>query len=212
MYFVLCLWVLKLWCFYTAGKPSTVTTLGPRATTTIISGGKTNLNFCANGPCIWLLRLNVVLYLSASCGQRSKRPSSSLSIFRIIGGQVSDIRQQPWQAAITVYSPRTRSHNFLCGGVLIDSCWVLSAAHCFQEGWAYSFVQFTLTLVHWGLWEKLEPIKADFRREVGYTLNTSPIHLKANIKSHTSIYIHTHVLFRIASWLSLHVFELWKET
>ncbi|KAK3540088.1 hypothetical protein QTP70_025653 [Hemibagrus guttatus] len=89
-------------------KPSTITNLGPRAPTTSIRG--------------------------ASCGQRSERPSSSLPIFRIHGGQVSDIRQQPWQAAITVYSPRTKSNNFLCGGVLIDSCWLLSAAHCFQEG------------------------------------------------------------------------------
>ncbi|XP_060737276.1 salivary plasminogen activator beta isoform X2 [Tachysurus vachellii] len=88
-------------------KPSTITTLGPRAPTTAIRG--------------------------TSCGQRSERPSSSLPIFRILGGQVSDIKQQPWQAAITVYSPRTKSHNFLCGGVLIDSCWLLSAAHCFQE-------------------------------------------------------------------------------
>ncbi|XP_017323516.2 tissue-type plasminogen activator isoform X7 [Ictalurus punctatus] len=89
-------------------KPSTITTLGPRAPTTTIRG--------------------------TSCGQRSEMPSSS--IFRILGGQDSDIRQQPWQVAITVYLPRTKSHNFLCGGVLIDSCWVLSAAHCFQEGFA----------------------------------------------------------------------------
>uniref|UniRef100_A0A671MTF6 Plasminogen activator n=1 Tax=Sinocyclocheilus anshuiensis TaxID=1608454 RepID=A0A671MTF6_9TELE len=68
-----------------------------------------------------------------SCGQRTEAPSNSLPMFRIRGGQVSDIREQPWQAAITVYLPRAKSYNFLCGGVLIDSCWILSAAHCFQE-------------------------------------------------------------------------------
>uniref|UniRef100_A0A671MTH1 Tissue-type plasminogen activator-like n=1 Tax=Sinocyclocheilus anshuiensis TaxID=1608454 RepID=A0A671MTH1_9TELE len=70
---------------------------------------------------------------TCSCGQRTEAPSNSLPMFRIRGGQVSDIREQPWQAAITVYLPRAKSYNFLCGGVLIDSCWILSAAHCFQE-------------------------------------------------------------------------------
>ncbi|XP_062854794.1 tissue-type plasminogen activator, partial [Trichomycterus rosablanca] len=88
-------------------KPSTITTLGPRAPTSTSNKG--------------------------SCGQRSSKPST-LPMFRIIEGQVSDIKEQPWQAAITVYWPRSKSHNFLCGGVLIDSCFVLSAAHCFQEG------------------------------------------------------------------------------
>uniref|UniRef100_A0A9J8C8U6 Plasminogen activator n=1 Tax=Cyprinus carpio carpio TaxID=630221 RepID=A0A9J8C8U6_CYPCA len=68
-----------------------------------------------------------------SCGQRTEAPTNSLPMFRIRGGQASDIREHPWQAAITVYLPRAKSYNFLCGGVLIDSCWILSAAHCFQE-------------------------------------------------------------------------------
>ncbi|TTB27304.1 Salivary plasminogen activator alpha 1 [Bagarius yarrelli] len=75
---------------------------------------------------------------AASCGQRT------LPIFRILGGQFSDIRQQPWQAAITVHSPRTKTHNFLCGGVLIDSCWLLSAAHCFQERFTEDRIQVIL--------------------------------------------------------------------
>uniref|UniRef100_A0A4W6FGD5 Plasminogen activator, tissue n=1 Tax=Lates calcarifer TaxID=8187 RepID=A0A4W6FGD5_LATCA len=48
--------------------------------------------------------------------------------FRIFGGRQSDITDQPWQAAINVYQPRRRQHFHRCGGVLIDSCWVLSAA------------------------------------------------------------------------------------
>uniref|UniRef100_A0A671MV15 Plasminogen activator n=1 Tax=Sinocyclocheilus anshuiensis TaxID=1608454 RepID=A0A671MV15_9TELE len=88
-------------------KTPSITTLGPRAPITTNNQG--------------------------SCGQRTEAPSNSLPMFRIRGGQVSDIREQPWQAAITVYLPRAKSYNFLCGGVLIDSCWILSAAHCFQE-------------------------------------------------------------------------------
>ncbi|KAI1901130.1 hypothetical protein AGOR_G00057030 [Albula goreensis] len=84
-------------------RPSGGTTLGPRGTTT-------------NNR--------------ASCGQRVDTPPR-VPMFRMFGGQESDITAQPWQAAITSYSRRSREHVFRCGGVLIASCWVLSAAHCF---------------------------------------------------------------------------------
>uniref|UniRef100_A0A672SHL3 Plasminogen activator, tissue type n=1 Tax=Sinocyclocheilus grahami TaxID=75366 RepID=A0A672SHL3_SINGR len=82
-------------------KTPSITTLGPRAPITTNTQG--------------------------SCGQRVEAPSNSLPMFRIRGGQVSDIREQPWQAALTVYLPRAKSYSFLCGGVLIDSCWILTA-------------------------------------------------------------------------------------
>ncbi|XP_024132024.1 tissue-type plasminogen activator isoform X3 [Oryzias melastigma] len=85
--------------------PSTITTLGPRAPTT-------------NNQ--------------ATCGQRLDN-TLNRPTFRIFGGRGSDITEQPWQAAINFYVPRVKRHFHLCGGVLIDSCWVLSAAHCFQE-------------------------------------------------------------------------------
>lgn len=65
----------------------------------------------------------------ATCGRRQyKRPQ-----FRIKGGLFSDITSHPWQAAIFVQNRRSPGERFLCGGILISSCWVLSAAHCFQE-------------------------------------------------------------------------------
>ncbi|XP_076126390.1 tissue-type plasminogen activator [Alosa pseudoharengus] len=105
----------------TVTRPRPPTTLGPRAPTTNNSNRGT-------------------------CGQRASPGSSSDSApsFRMRGGKESDIREQPWQAAITVYRPRARAHSFLCGGVLIESCWVLSAAHCFQEGFSANRVQVTL--------------------------------------------------------------------
>ncbi|KAM9858269.1 tissue-type plasminogen activator isoform 2-T3 [Aulostomus maculatus] len=85
---------------------SIITTLGPRAPTTNNNGG--------------------------TCGQRLDN-SLNRPAFRIFGGRESDITEQPWQAAINVYHARHRQYFHLCGGVLIDSCWVLSAAHCFED-------------------------------------------------------------------------------
>ncbi|XP_061754381.1 tissue-type plasminogen activator isoform X1 [Nerophis ophidion] len=67
----------------------------------------------------------------ATCGQRLDNTLNKPA-FRMFGGKESDITEQPWQAAINVYQPRLRQHFHRCGGVLIDSCWVLSAAHCFE--------------------------------------------------------------------------------
>uniref|UniRef100_A0A8C7RM81 Plasminogen activator, tissue n=1 Tax=Oncorhynchus mykiss TaxID=8022 RepID=A0A8C7RM81_ONCMY len=70
---------------------------------------------------------------AGTCGQRADNNLSRPS-FRILGGaRQSDITEQPWQAAINVFRSTYKAHLFLCGGVLIDSCWVLSAAHCFDE-------------------------------------------------------------------------------
>ncbi|CAB1428287.1 unnamed protein product [Pleuronectes platessa] len=86
---------------------STITTLGPRAPTRNNNHG-------------------------ATCGQRLDN-SLNRPAFRIFGGRETDITDQPWQAAINVVQRRSKLHLHRCGGVLINSCWVLSAAHCFEE-------------------------------------------------------------------------------
>ncbi|XP_038840476.1 tissue-type plasminogen activator-like isoform X1 [Salvelinus namaycush] len=100
-------------------RPTTITTLGPRAPT------NNNNN-------------------RGTCGQRADNNHSRPS-FRILGGaRQSDITEQPWQAAINVFRSTYKAHFFLCGGVLIDSCWVLSAAHCFDEGFKPERLQVVL--------------------------------------------------------------------
>ncbi|XP_067857489.1 tissue-type plasminogen activator [Heptranchias perlo] len=63
------------------------------------------------------------------CGKRRPRAVQ----FRILGGTSSDITSHPWQAAIFIYNRRSKDYSFLCGGSLIGSCWVLTAAHCFYN-------------------------------------------------------------------------------
>uniref|UniRef100_H3AMJ8 Urokinase-type plasminogen activator n=1 Tax=Latimeria chalumnae TaxID=7897 RepID=H3AMJ8_LATCH len=69
-----------------------------------------------------------LLVLSASsCGQRK------FKIFKIVGGERAALESQPWIAAIFQYNHRMKRDFFSCGGSLIDSCWVLTAAHCFPD-------------------------------------------------------------------------------
>jgi len=54
---------------------------------------------------------------------------------RIVNGNAAEFGQFPWQVGIRFKEPMMIKgeevfHN--CGGSLIDQCWVVSAAHCFQ--------------------------------------------------------------------------------
>ncbi|XP_051838033.1 urokinase-type plasminogen activator [Antechinus flavipes] len=61
------------------------------------------------------------------CGHKSMTPR-----FKIVGGNRTPIENQPWFAAI--YRRHLGgSTSFNCGGALISSCWVISAAHCFPK-------------------------------------------------------------------------------
>ncbi|XP_036911853.1 urokinase-type plasminogen activator [Sturnira hondurensis] len=59
------------------------------------------------------------------CGQKALRPR-----FKIVGGEFTDIENQPWFAAI-YKKHRSGSVTYVCGGSLISPCWVASATHCF---------------------------------------------------------------------------------
>lgn len=68
------------------------------------------------------------------CGRRHKKRSFVRP--RIIGGSSSLPGSHPWTAAIYI------GESF-CGGTLIQTCWVVSAAHCF----ANSPLKSTITVV-----------------------------------------------------------------
>uniref|UniRef100_A0A8B9Q534 Urokinase-type plasminogen activator n=1 Tax=Apteryx owenii TaxID=8824 RepID=A0A8B9Q534_APTOW len=57
-----------------------------------------------------------------TCGQRSFS-----KYFKIVSGSQADVESQPWIAGI--FQNMRGIDQFLCGGSLIDACWVLTAAH-----------------------------------------------------------------------------------
>ncbi|KAM8972432.1 tissue-type plasminogen activator [Pelodytes ibericus] len=65
-----------------------------------------------------------------SCGTRRPPPAAQ---YKVLGGKGVQVTSHPWQAAIFFVSKRSPKEFFICGGTLIHSCWVLSAAHCFTE-------------------------------------------------------------------------------
>lgn len=119
-----------------------ITTLGPRAPTTNNNNrGSASSDPIKTSQFLLMYLLCSYFYLTtilqsvfsvATCGQRLDN-SLNRPAYRIYGGKESNITEQPWQAAINVYQARSRQHFHRCGGVLIDSCWILSAAHCFEE-------------------------------------------------------------------------------
>ncbi|KFQ41459.1 Urokinase-type plasminogen activator, partial [Nestor notabilis] len=61
-----------------------------------------------------------------TCGQRSMS-----KYYKIVGGSHAEVESQPWIAGI--FQNIRGVDHFLCGGSLIDPCWVLTAAHCFHS-------------------------------------------------------------------------------
>lgn len=54
--------------------------------------------------------------------------------YRIVGGNPEKIEDSPWQVAL-VYAPDANNLRAqFCGGTLISASWVLTAAHCVDQG------------------------------------------------------------------------------
>lgn len=61
----------------------------------------------------------VSLYCLA-CGKSLKSP-------RVVGGQEASVESWPWQVSIQY------NKQHVCGGSILDSHWILTAAHCFRK-------------------------------------------------------------------------------
>ncbi|XP_008277682.1 transmembrane protease serine 3 [Stegastes partitus] len=81
------------------------------------------------------------LVTTLKCLECGSRPQYST---RIVGGNISKPGQFPWQVSLHYKS------EHLCGGSIITSRWILTAAHC-----VYGFEDSSLWAVHVGLTEQL---------------------------------------------------------
>jgi secreted trypsin-like serine protease len=62
---------------------------------------------------------------------------------RIIGGDIARAGQFPFAAAIQV---KTSDSTFFCGGALINTQWILTAAHCVQNAIEFTIIVGSATL------------------------------------------------------------------
>ncbi|XP_062859121.1 hyaluronan-binding protein 2 [Trichomycterus rosablanca] len=66
----------------------------------------------------------------SECG----KPKQSRIMGKIFGGRKAKLGAHPWQVSLQVRSKNSTgafTHN--CGGILLSSCWILTAAHCIDD-------------------------------------------------------------------------------
>lgn len=70
----------------------------------------------------------------AASGDKAKRDAAADAAdpagAKVIGGQLADNAEWPWQVALTVANMPVSTDSQFCGGSLVMDQWVLTAAHC----------------------------------------------------------------------------------
>ncbi|KAL1767474.1 acrosin [Sigmodon hispidus] len=65
------------------------------------------------------------------CGLRFRQnPQAGL---RVVGGQTAQRGAWPWMVSLQIFMPHNNRRYHACGGSLLNSHWVLTAAHCFDN-------------------------------------------------------------------------------
>nr|XP_039250220.1 mucin-5AC-like [Styela clava] len=85
-------------------------------------------------------------FISESCGVQHITESSISG--RIVGGSEAAPGAWPWQAMLVEYYQDLDEFGFVCGGTLIKSQWVLTAAHCINRDTPTTFIQVVLGAHH----------------------------------------------------------------
>ncbi|KAM3616380.1 uncharacterized protein V6R79_017020 [Siganus canaliculatus] len=93
-------------------KTGPFTAVRPRTGTTPVHQATIDRSVCRSG--------SVVSLTCSDCGEVT-------SLDRIVGGDDADIKDWPWQVSLQ------QSGQHVCGGSLVSSRWVVTAAHCFAS-------------------------------------------------------------------------------
>ncbi|XP_039718962.1 acrosin isoform X1 [Pteropus medius] len=67
----------------------------------------------------------------AFCGRQFRQTAEGSS--RIVGGQTATHRAWPWMVSLQFFTYHDNRRYHACGGTLLNSQWLLTAAHCFRE-------------------------------------------------------------------------------
>ncbi|XP_066953471.1 uncharacterized protein [Macrobrachium rosenbergii] len=123
----------------TTNKPTTT----PPATTTTNKPTTTNPPTTTSAPTTTVSASPPVtrLFCNDDCGR------STVTVPRIVGGQEASIYEYPWQALLKISSSAFTAPA-TCGGSIIKTGWVLTAAHCFVSPFTLQvYPQLGLTIV-----------------------------------------------------------------
>ncbi|KAM8876295.1 LOW QUALITY PROTEIN: hyaluronan-binding protein 2 [Synchiropus picturatus] len=97
----------------------------------------------------------------SQCG----RPQPSRSA-RIFGGKKSLPGAHPWQVSLQTRDLNSQGpFSHICGGTLLDSCWVLTAAHCIKSGVEMQVMMGGVDLVKSEHYKQVIPVERAFVHE-----------------------------------------------
>ncbi|XP_034635851.1 coagulation factor XII isoform X2 [Trachemys scripta elegans] len=124
-----------------------------------------------------------------SCGQRYKKSLSLRS--RVVGGMLALPGSHPYLAALSL-------GEHFCGGTLIASCWVLTAAHCLRHRPSVSHISVRLGQTHYNRSTQgsAELHVQDYVLHENYSQATQShdialVHLKANATGRCAEFSHS---------------------
>ena len=115
--------------------------IGPHGPSQLIKGPcqdhkKAKLNgACRDIPANGLTKCGVVSDKKNDIGLLKSNSNKTEDLTRIYGGSASTISQWPWQISVRIWSEDRITKKHHCGGSVINSNYVISAAHCFKDGW-----------------------------------------------------------------------------